>query len=378
MKGRRPANANAQMSEFVKTISRLGPNINTVSKSVGVFKETGRYWYKKKLLARGFAVQASVAYEMLGLKYLIMVLDFEDDFEQYTKPVLWAMSELCYVRYYNRTLPRGDYVVHAIVPEEHVPEFKSFFGKLKEKGIFRAVDIFVADWHRNIPMRADFFDFERGVWDFDWGKLALKYAENEDVRPVGKVEFDQLDLEILKQLQLDANTTFTKIAVKAGSTMKNTQYHYWKHVVGRGLIRNYRVNWLGTRYDYDLEAGTRRMHRQLLLNLLATGLTESEKLEARAGLNQFPSLWAEAVGDGFYYAEIAFPNEASAEGYGALARTLKRIRRKYVIYVADHTDGMGFSLNPRLYNPELHAWQFKTEELLPKFDELVLKIKRTN
>ena len=160
--------------------------------------------------------------------------------------------------------------------------------------------------------------------------------------------------------------------------MKNTQYHYWKHVVGRGLIRNYRVNWLGTRYDYDLETGTRRMHRQLLLNLLATGLTESEKLEARAGLNQFPSLWAEAVGDGFYYAEIAFPNEASAEGYGALSRTLQRIRRKYTIYVADHTDGMGFSLNPRLYDPEMRAWRFKTEELLPKFDELVLKIRRTS
>jgi hypothetical protein len=378
MRGHRPADSKAQMSEFVRTISRLGPNINTVSKSVGVFKETGRYWYKKKLLARGFAVQASVAYEMLGLKYIIMLVDFEDDFEQYAKPILWAMSELCYVRYYNRTLPGGKYVVHAIVPEERVAGFNSFFEKLKEKGIFRSVELHAANWHRNIPMRTDFFDFERGVWDFDWGKLAVKYAENEEMRSASKVEFDRLDLEILKQLQLDANTTFTKIAVKAGSTMKNTQYHYWKHVVGRGLIRNYRVNWLGTRYDYDLETGTHRMHRQLLLNLLATGLTESEKLEARAGVNQFPSLWAEAIGEGFYYAEVAFPNEAAAEGYGALARTLHRIRRKYTLYVADHTDGMGFTLNPKLYDPAMNAWQFKGEELLPKFEDLVLKIRRTS
>jgi hypothetical protein len=162
--------------------------------------------------------------------------------------------------------------------------------------------------------------------------------------------------------------------------MKNTQYHYWKHVVGRGLIRSYRVNWLGTRFDYDLETGTgtHGMHRQLLLNLLATGLTESERLEARAGLNQFPSLWAEAVGEGFYYAEIAFPNEAAVEGYGALARTLQRVRRKYTVYVADHTDGMGFSLNPRLYDSAMSAWQFNGEDLLHKFEDLVLKIRRTS
>src|SRR5437879_12269451 len=91
-----PANSKGQMAEFVRTISRLGPNINTVSKSVGVFKETGRYWYKKKLLARGFAVQASLAYEMLGLKYIIMWCDFEDDSEQYAKPKLWARRKPCY------------------------------------------------------------------------------------------------------------------------------------------------------------------------------------------------------------------------------------------------------------------------------------------
>jgi len=164
MRGHRAADSKAQMSEFVRTISRLGPNINTVSKSVGVFKETGRYWYKKKLLARGFAVQASLAYEMLGLKYIIMLVDFEDDFEQYAKPILWAMSELCYVRYYNRTLPGGKYVVHAIVPEERVAGYTSFFEKLKEKELrqkaevtlhVKGKDIFVENAHEDLYAAID-------------------------------------------------------------------------------------------------------------------------------------------------------------------------------------------------------------------------------
>jgi DNA-binding Lrp family transcriptional regulator len=225
-------------------------------------------------------------------------------------------------------------------------------------------------------MRTEFFDFERGAWDFDWGKLATIHDGNDEMRPQGKVEFDRLDLEILKQLQLDASTTFTKIAVKARSTMKNAQYHYWKHVVERGLIRNYRVNWLGTRYDYNREVAMHRMHRHLLLNLIASGLTENERLEARAALNQFPCLWAEAGGEGFCYAEIAFPSDAAAEGYAALARVLHGIKRKYALYVADHTNGIGFTLNPKLYDPAEDVWQFRSQELLPRFEDLALKIRR--
>jgi hypothetical protein len=378
MTGLRPANSKTQMPEFVRLIGQLGPNINLVCKKMGVYRETGRYWYTKKLLAKGFAVQAGVAYERLGLKYAVMVVDFEDSFEKYAKPILWAMSELCYVRYYNGTLPGGAYVVHAIVPEESLQGYASFFAGLKEKGILRSADIFVADWHRNVPMRTEFFDFERGAWDFDWGKLATKHGETDEQRPGGKADFDRLDLEILKQLQLDASTTFTETAVRARSSMKNTQYHYWKHVVGRGLIRNYRVNWLGTRYDYNREKAMHRMHRYLLLNLLAPGLTENEKLEARAALNQFPCLWSEAVGRGFYYAEIALPTDAAGEGYSALAKALHRIRRKYGLYVADPSNAIGFTLNPKLYDPVENSWQFESQDLLSRFEGLALKIRRTS
>jgi hypothetical protein len=366
------------MAEFVRAITQFGPNINMVSKSLGVYRETGRYWYNRKLLAKGFAVQAAVAYERLGLKYVVMVVDFADDFEEYAKPLLWAMSELCYVRYYNKTLPGGDYIVHAIVPEQHIEGYASFLGKLKDSGIFQSISFFVADWHRNVPMRAEFFDFEHGMWDFDWGKPAVKYNEMDEVRPQDGTNFDRLDLEILKQLQLDANTTLTTIAAEAGSGMKNTQYHYWKHVLGRGLIRNYRVNWLGTRYDYSLNKAMHRGHRQLLLNLLATELTEGERMEVRAGLNQFPCLWAEAASKGFYYAEVALPSGAAAEEYAALARALHCVRRKYTLYVADHANGIGFTLNPQLYDPAENTWQFKSQELLPRFEELVLKIRPTS
>jgi DNA-binding Lrp family transcriptional regulator len=378
MREQKRVDSEVKMREFVKAIGEVGPDISEVSKTLGVHRETARYWYKTKLLGNGFVVQAAVAYEALGLKYVVMVVDFEDGFDEYAKPILSAMSDSCYVRYYNKTLPRGDYIVHAIVPEERVEEYSSFVRKLKDMGIFRSVEIFAADWHRNVPMRSESFDFEHGVWDFDWGNLALKYDEKDEVVTSGKASFDLLDLEILKQLQLDANTTITKIAAKAGSGMKNTQYHYWKHVVGRGLIRNYRMNWLGTRYDHGLGKAMHRRHRQLLVNLLATRLTERESMEVRAGLNRLPCLWAEAAGKGFYYSEVAFPSEAAAEGYAALEKALHSVKRKYTIHIVDHTNAIGYTLNPQLYDTAQQAWRFRTEELLPKFEGLILKIKGTS
>jgi DNA-binding Lrp family transcriptional regulator len=378
MKRRVRADSEAKMREFVKAIGVYGPDISRISETLGVHRETARYWYKEKLLARGFAVQAAVAYERLGLKYVVIVVDFEDGFEEYARSILWAMSELCYVRYYNRTLPEGDYIVHAIVPRESVGDYASFVRRLRDMGIFRSVKIFTADWHRNVPMRVDSFDFERGVWDLDWANLAVKYDDRDDVRPRGAARFDRLDLEILKQLQLDANTTLTAIAAKAGASVKNTHYHFSKHVMARGLIRNYRMNWLGTRYDYGLEKAMHRRHRQLLVNVLATGVTERERMEARASLNQIPCLWAEAAGKGFYYAEVAFPSEEAAEGYAALSKALRPVKRRYALHVVDHTNAIGFTLNPRLYDSSKHAWQFSGEQLLPKFEELILKIRQTS
>lgn len=369
--GRGAADSQAKIKEFVKAITDFGPDISGIARSMGVHRETARYWYKNKLLDKGFAVQAAVAYERLGLRYLVMVVDFEDEIEKDAQPIFGAMSELCYVRYYNKTLPNGEYVVHAVVPEERVEDYKSFLGELKTGRVFRSVETFVADWHRNVPMRADYFDFERGVWDFDWGNLASAYSEIDQVKVQGRVGFDRLDLEILKQLQLDANLPLKAMAERIGCGTKNAYYHYWKHILGRGLIRNHRVNWLGTRYDYGLEKAMHRRHRQLLLNLVATGLTEEERMQIGAGMNRFPCLWAEAVGEGFYYAEVAFPSEEAEEGYAALSRVLQGVRRKCSVRVVDHRDAVGFTINPQLYEAAGRAWRFNAEELLERFEGLV-------
>src|SRR5713101_5634475 len=153
---------------MVKLISEIGPDILEISRRLGQFKESVRYRYKAKILGKGFAVQAAVAYEKLGLKRVIFVADFHKDFKPYANTIFSAMSELCYVVYFAKTLPKGVYAVHAAVPAEFVESYTEFILALKQRGLFSSVEVFAFEWARNPPMRAEFYDFVAGRWEFDW------------------------------------------------------------------------------------------------------------------------------------------------------------------------------------------------------------------
>ena len=90
---------------MVDLITSIGPDIPEIARKIGRHKETVRYWYKEKLIDKGFAVQIAANYEALGLRRIVMVADFADEYKEYAQPILWAMSELCYVNYFNKTLP---------------------------------------------------------------------------------------------------------------------------------------------------------------------------------------------------------------------------------------------------------------------------------
>ena len=57
-------------------------------------------------------------------------------------------------------------------------------------------------------------------------------------------------LRIIEQLQLDANVQLTEVAKSLQINPKTLSWHYRAHVLGRGLLKGYTVNWIGTGYDH--------------------------------------------------------------------------------------------------------------------------------
>lgn len=368
---------NTKTAQLVHLISEIGPDVPEISRRLGQFKESVRYRYKEKLLEKGFAIQAAVALEKIGLKRVMFICDFNKEHRPYANTILSAMSELCYVVYFARTIPEGKYIVDAAVPRQFAESFGEFVLDLKRKGLFSSVDVFSFDWARNPPMQAEFYDFDHGRWDFDWTTQPSPTAKIASFAVDTPVKFDMADLLILKELQVDATRSLTDIAAKLRINYKKLAWHHTEHVLRRELIRSYRLNWMGTTYDFKLEKALHRKHRYMSLVVVVKDISDYERMELVSRLDPLPFLWFEAVGK-HYYADFSIPIDMMTEAYVYLASALEHVIDRARYYVLDSSNSLTFTIAYQLYDQERKTWVFNREELLSRFDNLLVKIKEAS
>jgi len=149
----KPGDTNSDIAALVKLITKYGPQINRIARELGVHKETARYWYKEKLLKKGYTVQAVPNHEKLGLRRVVAIAEFSEEFRPYADAILMAMSELCYLVSFAKTLPEDMFSIQASVPQEYCTEWIRFVYALKQKGLFSSIRAFPFEWVRVVPMR---------------------------------------------------------------------------------------------------------------------------------------------------------------------------------------------------------------------------------
>ncbi len=366
--------------KLVEELLRVGPRLNEISRRTHQYKETVRYRYKKLILDRGFALQARVNHEALGLRRVICKVWVNDTYKPHAQDIFLAMHELCYVNGFSFMMPDGFYEIQVSVPREHVNKFIDFFEKLKLMGIFDALDFYRFDWFRNTSMKAEFFDFEHGRWDFDWHSQ-LREGMEAKAGPSAKTAFDKTDLLIIRELQEDATRQLIQIrdGIKerhgVDLNYKTLSWHYIKHVLHDKLIRGYRLNWIGTRYDYARDKPMQRQHRYFMIAVYVKDVSEGERLRLIGTFNQLPFLWCEAAGDD-YYAVLSFPVEMMNEGMDFLTTEIfAPFGARTTYHTIDQTKAVSFSINPELWSDVDGEWKFDSQDLLLRFENLVLKIK---
>ena len=366
---------NSKIAAVVKLLAKYGPQINRISRELGVHKETVRYWYRG-LLKKGYKLQAVPNHERFGLRRVVALAEFSELFKPYADAILMAMSELCYLTSFAKTLPEDMYSIHANVPREQVNDWIKFMNDLKGRGLFDYVLPVPFEWGRVVQMRSEIYDFENDVWQYDWTSKPPMEAGSLILAPAAKSKFDPIDLDLVKQLQIDPNASLIEIGEKLKVNYKTLTWHYRNHVVDNGLLKGYSVNWAGTGYDPKLEKAMHRRHRYMWLELLVTNLTETERIELMARVNQLPFVWFEAGGHN-YFAQIAFPIETMTEALSFIKNVTSPLRQRAVWHFMDQANALRFSITPSLYNQETGKWEFNRKELLGKFDRLVLEIKGT-
>jgi hypothetical protein len=362
------------MAEMVRLITQRGPKIDEIARDIGVYKETVRYWYNA-MLKNGFTVQASCNYEKLGMKRVVLIAELTDTFREYADAIFYAMGELAYVVSFAKSLPEGYYVLNASVPTEALDSWISFMVKLKSMGIFKSMESVSMDWVRNVPMWAEYFNFQTGSWEFDWNNTKVN-PTIPDASPSERMRFDIDDLRIMEQLQLDANIPLTEMCQKTGAkNYKTFAWHYRTHVFKRGLIKGYQVNWTGTKYDYVSEKPIHKKHRYMWIDLIADGISDDVKFRLMGKFNQTPFVWLEASGSKSYFARMAFPAEAMPEALELLESAMSLARDKIKWFHMDQAHALWFTLPDRYYDEKRLKWSFNQDELIPRFEALAQKIR---
>jgi hypothetical protein len=365
---------NGDIARLAKCIGEVGPKINLIARLTEQHKESARYRYHKFFLDKGMTIQATPNYSKLGLGRLIVYAKFADEFEQHATAILSAMSELCYLHNFTRTILSQEYVMHFAVPRELLGQCASLLKRFREIGLFTHLKVLEFGEVRNPPMKADYYDFSTGTWSFDWppkegNALGFVSSTRQETE-----KYDKLDLLLLKELDTDANRTVVKMAENVQVNVKTLEFHYVDHVEARGLIKTYRITWPGSRYDFKLDKVFSKKHRYTEVTILFEGGTKIENAELISLLNKTPYLWIEAV-EPNYYAELFIPSNSYVEFLEYIGDFSGRAGEKMKVFVMDQARALSFTISYKLFDNETRTWRLDSEDNIHRFQNLVARIK---
>jgi DNA-binding Lrp family transcriptional regulator len=380
--GKKPvlADPSSNTVAVVNLVTEMGPDIAEISRRLGQFKESVRYRYKEKIAKRGFKIKADVDYGALGLRRVVMKLRFREQYAEHAHEIFQTLNDLSYLVAYAATMPQDIYVVHAGVPIEFTGSFKRFMEGLRDKGFFSSIEFFECDFFRVVPMRAECFNFDEGVWDFDWSDPPPVDEKAARATIVGKKRFDKVDLLILKELWKDGDRSLTEIqaAIKKVNTVdinyKTLGWHYSHHVLREHLIRDYSIAWHGLKYNPSREKleGFKK-HEYLGVSLIVRHPTEHEKMTIRSSLNRLPFLWSEASGEA-YYSQLFVPLEMVNEFLEFLKTLLGSFGERAEMFLLDRARMATFTIAYDQWDEGNKCWKFDEAALMPRLETAVLKI----
>jgi len=366
-----------QHARLAALLQERGPRITDIARELGESPETVRYWFKHNILGRrGVAYQAWPDHERLGFKRIRAVIDFADEYLPHAKEILIAMNRLCYLSYYLRLFPSGYYSILLTVPSEGERYYEQLLRDLQEIGIFRLLQLDHLDWVRIAPMKAQYFDFSEGRWDFDWSAAV---NEKKKVRPAttssgGAVKYDYEDLLILEELQVDATQSLGDISRELKMPYPQVYNHY-NHIAERGQILLYRILWpaTGPRSQEQMK-GWQQHHAHLGLEFLVRNSTESEHRELLTKMERLPFMWSSGAGRGNFLSEFFIPLEYYSETFQYLSEALVKSRGRTEFYIGDQANALSFTIPTQLYDKEADAWVINADDTLARFKNLVLKV----
>jgi len=234
--------------KMVEALAVYGPrNINEVSRKLHIPAETLRKRLKRLNSQTFLRFNINVYHTNLGLRKAVVFAEAIPGYESVLSEALkindfWIFLSRCYGMFEGCV---GIFTV----PNESCGLFEHFISELERTGLTRKVQIFWSTCFHSVHSRCEWFNPEAKTWDFDWDRW-VQEVENEDTSlPYTLVDpeafpakGDEIDVLILKELEKDATISFRSLAEKLGISPQLVSYHFYNHIVGRGLLESFEVS----------------------------------------------------------------------------------------------------------------------------------------
>lgn len=361
---------------IIGAIKRVGPrNCSLISRLTSLPIETVRHKIEKQLVSKGFRFHVNVDYKKLGLVRHWLTLYFSDEYSELATKILDILSRTGYLIYFGRIVPQGSYASIIALPVDAIEEYTRFLEGFIDLGILDSYEIDELAHVQQHFIKHEFYDFKKGTWNVNWAELEQskadlpKTVENQSYEMMA----DEKDLHILEQLQFDPTASFAKIARELNMNQKSVRYHYFKHIVGRHLIKEYIVRW-----QASLGKNERRAIFSLIVQL--RNFKSGDLSTVQEIFHKVPFTWFDAfsVDGGFYLAYVTLPMAQYVNLLDFLRRNLpKQYLDSLKMSLIDMFCSMGYTIPYEMFNEE-HGWVFDAERTLEKINSEVKVMKQTD
>ena len=365
-----------QQTRLAMLLQERGPRITEIARQLGESPETVRYWFKHNILGGrgGIAYQAVPDFGGLGFRRIHAIIDFSDEYLIRAKDILISMSRFCYLSYCFRIFPSGYYSITLTVPTELARHYGELLQTLQEIGIFRILESDNLDWVQVTPMKARYFDFNKGRWDFDWSAIANE-SRAAPAGPSDPIRYDCEDLSILEKLQVDATKSLGEISRELKMPYQHV-YNHFSHILERKQISLYRIVWPATGPKNQAESRAwQQHHAHMAIQFLVRSSTKAESRTLLNKMERLPFNWANGGGEGSFLSEFVVPLEYYSETFQYLSESLHDSRRRTEFYIANQADAMSFTLPTHLYDRAADGWSDRTGDALVRLRKLVVTAK---
>ena len=332
-----------------------GRNIVELAKGLHIPVETTRYRVKA-MMKRGLRIYASVDYNKFDLTSYYAHLRLTTKGFDNEKKLFQVLADTSYLTAYSKSLPTNEFICSFAVPEVRSTSstVQRFVRALTEEGLVESSRIYKLSWTKSHMVQPEYFHLKRGTWQIDWAKLKKESPqpkEKSSPQETSGAEYDDLDVQIARELETNGLERLSGIAKKLKTTLNNVFYHFHKHIIAEKLIDGFVIGWFGSERQETLFA-----HMEF------RNLSLDEERTARSGLRKLPFLLTDAASldSGHYFGQAILPTSQYLGMLNYLSSTLGDATSKLRVSVSDTRARQWFHLPAHLYKNE--SWKFDPED----------------